>query len=251
VIGTNVVAKADPDGYTMLFGSSGALAAALSLYSKVPYDPVKDLAAVAIVADVTLLLAVNPKLPVNTVQELVALAKSKPGVLNVALPAVGSIHHLLTEQFKIDANIDMMNVPFNGSSPAAVALVTGTVDVEIDSLPTLLPFVKTGRLKGLAVASKTRSALVPDVPTMGEAGLPNIVASPWFIVMVPAGTPQQPIETINSALAEISKIPAYREKMAALGANVRRSTPQEASTLIANEVSRWAQVAKKSGAKLE
>jgi tripartite-type tricarboxylate transporter receptor subunit TctC len=189
LIGTDAVAKAAPDGYTFLLGNSGALASGLSLFPSVPYDPTKDLASVAIVGDVTILLGVNPQVPAKTLRELIDLAKARPGQLSVGIPSVGSIHHLLIEQMKKEAGISLINVPYKGSAPAVTDLVGGVVQIDLDNLPAMAQMVKAGRIRGIAVGSATRSSFLPDVPTFAEAGMPSMMASPWFALVAPAGAP--------------------------------------------------------------
>src|SRR6185436_16216213 len=221
IIGTDAVAKAAPDGYTFLLGNSGALASGLSLYPSVPYDPAKDLASVAIVGDVTILLAVNPQVPAKTLRELIDLAKAKPGQLSVGIPSVGSIHHLLIEQMKKEAGISLINVPYKGSAPAVTDLVGGVVQIDLDNLPAMNQMVKAGRIRGIAVGSATRSSFLPDVPTFAEAGMPSMMASPWFALVAPAGTPAPIIERMNRELVAILKTPDIKEKFEAQGLNPR------------------------------
>ena len=251
LIGTDAVAKAAPDGYTFLLGNSGALASGLSLYKSVPYDPTKDLTSVAIVGDVTILLAVNPQVPVKTLKELLDLAREKPGQLSVAIPSVGSIHHLLIEQMKKEAGISLINVPYKGSAPAVTDLVGGVVHLDLDNLPAMSQMVKAGRIRGIAVGSPIRSSFLPDVPTFAEAGMPSMMASPWFALVAPAGTPAPIIERMNREVVAILKTPDIREKFEAQGLNPRWSTPAEADELIRTEAVRWAKIVKDTGAKVE
>jgi tripartite-type tricarboxylate transporter receptor subunit TctC len=251
VVGTQEVAHAAPNGYTLLLGNSGALASGLSLYPDLQYDVTRDFAPVALVADVTIVLAVNPSLPVKSVGDLVALAKSEPGKLNVAIPSAGSMHHLLTEQFKQETGVDITDVMYKGSSPAIVDLMAGQVDMDFDNLPALLPFIMSGRVKGLAVASKTRSELLPDVPTMTEAGLPELTASPWFAIVAPTGTPPDIVQRLNTEIVKIMMSPDMKARLAKQGANALWSTPGECGQFIQTEIVRWAKVAKASGIKLD
>ena len=251
VIGTEYVAKSAPDGYTFLLGNSGALASGLTLYPNLNYDPSRDFASVAIVGDVTIALAVNPDVPAKTFQEFVALAKARPGKVTIALASLGSLHHLLIEQMKKEAGIDLVNVPYKGSAPAVTDLVAGTVQSDLDNLPAMISFVKAGRARALVVADPQRSPVLPDVPTFAEVGMPSLTASPWFALVAPAGTPRPVIERMNREVVAIMRAPEMREKLAAQGLNSRWSTPEEADQLIKSEMVRWARVAKESGAKLE
>ncbi|MFO1312016.1 MAG: tripartite tricarboxylate transporter substrate binding protein [Burkholderiales bacterium] len=251
VIGTEYVAKSAPDGYTFLLGNSGALASGLTLFPNLNYDPSRDFASVAIVGDVTIALAVNPDVPAKTFQEFLALAKERPGKVTIALASLGSLHHLLIEQMKKEAGIDLVNVPYKGSAPAVTDLVAGTVMADLDNLPAMISFVKAGRARALVVADAQRSSVLPDVPTFAEVGMPSLTASPWFALVAPAGTPRPVIERMNREVVAMMRAPEMREKLAAQGLNARWSTPEEADQLIKTEMVRWARVAKESGAKLE
>jgi len=251
LIGTDAVAKAAPDGYTFLLGNSGALASGLSLFPSVPYDPTKDLMSVAIVGDVTILLGVNPQVPAKTLRELIDLAKAKPGQLSVGIPSAGSIHHLLIEQMKKETGISLINVPYKGSAPAVLDLVGGVVQIDLDNLPAMAQMVKAGRIRGLAVGSPMRSSFLPDVPTFAEAGMPSMMASPWFALVAPAGTPAPIIERMNREVVAILKTADIKEKFEAQGLNPRWSTPAEADELIRVEMVRWAKIVKETGAKAD
>ncbi len=250
LVGTDAVAKAAPDGYTLLLGNSGGLATSLSLFPSVPYDVRRDFAPISMVSDVTIVLGVNPTVPAKTVGELVEYAKKNPGKLNAALPAVGSMHHLLTESFKATAGIDVVSVPYKGSGPAVLDLIANHVQMDFDNLPALAPYIKSGQVRALAVASATRSQSLPDVPTMKEAGYPGSVASPWFALMAPAGTPAPIIRDLNAAVVKIMKSDWMREKLSSLGANALSSSPEECRDFIDSEIDRWAKVAKASGIKM-
>ena len=250
-IGTDHVAKSPPDGYTFLLGNSGALASGVSLFPNLTYDPSRDFASVAIVGDVTIALAVNPDVPAKTFQEFVALAKAKPGQLGIALASLGSLHHLLIEQMKKEAGINLVNVPYKGSAPAVTDLVAGTVQADLDNLPAMIAFVKAGRARVLVIGDLQRSPVLPDVPTFAEVGMPSLSASPWFALVAPTGTPRPIIDRVNREVVAMMKAPEMREKLAAQGLNARWSTPEEADQLIRSEMVRWARVAKESGAKLE
>ena len=251
MIGTEAVAKSAPDGYTFLVGNSGALASGLSLYPNIGYDPAKDFASVAIIGDVTIVLAANPQVPVRSMREMIDLAKAKPGELSIAIASVGGIHHLLIEQMKKETGINLINVPFKGSAPAVTALIGGVVQFDLDNLPAILQNIKAGQARPIAVGDTARSPVLPDVPTFAEAGLPTLSASPWFALVAPAGTPPAIIERMNREVVAILKTTEMRDKFAAQGLNARWSTPAECDQLIRSEITRWARVVKESGAKLE
>src|SRR5438552_13835540 len=188
-IGADLVAKSAPDGYTLLMGTVGTHAINASLYAKMPYDHVKDFAPIILVAGVPNVLVVNPSLPVNSVQELIAYAKANPGKLNFASSGPGTSIHLSGELFKVMAGVQMTHVPYKGSAPALQDLLGGQVQLMFDNLPPSLPHIKAGKLRALAVTSVARSPALPDVPTIAESGLPGFEASSWFGILVPAGTP--------------------------------------------------------------
>jgi tripartite-type tricarboxylate transporter receptor subunit TctC len=250
LVGTEAVAKAAPDGQTILLSNSGALATGLSLFPSVPYDVMRDFAPVSMISDVTIALAVNPKLPVHSVAELVAYAKEHPSKLNVALPSVGSMHHLLTETFKSKIGAQIVSVPYKGSAPAIQDLIANNVQMDFDNLPALNPFIRSQQVRAIAVASPTRSQSLPDVPTIKEAGYPDLVASPWFALMVPARTPAPIVARLNTEVVKIMQSEEMKKRLTGLGANALWSTPEECRTFIQQEIVRWAKVVKDAGIKL-
>ena len=221
-IGAELVAKSPPDGYTLLMGTVGTHAINPSLYPKMPYDHVKDFAPVILVAGVPNVLVINPALPVNSVQELIAYAKANPGKLNFASSGNGTSIHLSGELFKTMAGVQMTHVPYKGSAPALQDLVGGQVQLMFDNLPSSLALIKGGKLKALAVTSSARAAALPDVPTLAESGLPGFEASSWFGLLAPAGTPQPIILKVNGDVAKWLASPEAKEKLLAQGANRRR-----------------------------
>jgi tripartite-type tricarboxylate transporter receptor subunit TctC len=250
-IGAELVAKAPPDGYTLLMGTVGTHAINASLYSKMPYDHVKDFAPAILVAGVPNVLVVNPSVPVNSVQELIAYAKANPGKLNFASSGSGTSIHLSGELFKSLTGVQMTHVPYKGSAQALTDLVGGQVQLMFDNLPSSLAFIKAGKLKALAVTSTTRAAALPDVPTMVEAGVPGFEASAWFGILAPAGTPREAIMRINTEIAKWLASPDAREKLSAQGAIAAGGSPEDFAKHIASETSKWARVVKESGAKVE
>jgi len=250
-IGMELVARAAPDGYTMGLGAAGALAANVSLYPKLPYDPVKDFAPVSNVAFVPFLLIANPSLPVNNLQELVALASAKPGQLMLGYGGNGTAMHLSGELFKLMAKIQLVNVPYKGSGPAAVDTVSGQLPLAMVDVASAIAQVKAGRLKALAVTTARRISAAPDVPTFAEAGLAGYEATGWFGVVMPAGTPPGIVGRMNTELVAALKRQEIRERVIAAGAEPSPSTPEEFGALIRSEIVKWAEVVKASGAKLD
>jgi tripartite-type tricarboxylate transporter receptor subunit TctC len=250
-IGMEVVARAAPDGYTMGLGAAGALAANVSLYPKMPYDPVKDFAPVSNVAFVPFLLIANPSLPANNLQELVALASAKPGELMMGYGGNGTAMHLSGELFKLMAKIQLVNVPYKGSGPAAVDTIGGQLPLAMVDVASAITQVKAGRLKALAVTTAKRISAAPDVPTFAEAGLPGYEATGWFGVVMPAGTPTDIVGRMNAELVAALKRQEIRERVIAAGAEPSPSTPEEFGALIRSEIVKWADVVKASGAKLD
>ena len=250
-IGMEAVAKAAPDGYTMGLGAAGALAANVSLYPKMSYDPVKDFAPVSNVAFVPFLLIANPSLPANNLQELVALASAKPGELMLGYGGNGTAMHLSGELFKLMAKIQLVNVPYKGSGPAAVDTMGGQLPLAMVDVASAITQVKAGRLKALAVTTAKRISVAPDVPTFAEAGLPGYEAIGWFGVVMPAGTPPDIVGRMNAELVAALKRQEIRERVIAAGAEPSPSTPEEFGALIRSEIVKWAEVVKASGAKLD
>jgi tripartite-type tricarboxylate transporter receptor subunit TctC len=249
VLGTDFVAKSDPDGYTIAITSAGALAISVSLQQKLPYDPVKDLKAVTLVAKVPEMLVVATNVPVKNMKELVALAKSKPGQLNFASSGPGSMPHLAGELLKIAAKIDIVHVPYRGAAPAVNDLLGQQVQMVFLDLPVLIPHVQSGKLKPIAIGSPQRVPALKGVPTTAEAGLPEIVAENWYGMVAPGGTPQAVVDKLNKAAVEAMKSPEVKEKLAAQGAILIGNTPAEFSAFLKSEITKWAGVAKAAGIK--
>ena len=250
-IGSEIVAKAAPDGYTLEMGTVGTHAINASLYAKMPYDHVKDFAPVILVAGVPNVLVVNPTLPVNSVQELIAYAKANPGKLNFASSGSGTSIHLAGELFKVMAGVQMTHIPYKGSAPALQDLIGGQVQLMFDNLPPSLPHIKAGKLRALAVTSATRSSALPDTPTIAESGLPGFEASSWFGVLAPAGTPPAIIARLNAEIGAWLASAEAKEKMLALGANIGGGSPEDFARHIAAETAKWQKVVKASGAKVD
>jgi tripartite-type tricarboxylate transporter receptor subunit TctC len=250
-IGSELVAKAPPDGYTLLMGTVGTHAINPSLYAKMPYNHVKDFTPVILVAGVPNVLVVNPSLPVNSVQELIAYGKANPNKLNFASSGNGTSIHLSGELFKTMTGVQMTHVPYKGSAPALTDLIGGQVQLMFDNPPSSLQFIKAGKLRALAVTSLARSQALPDVPTLAESGLPGFEASSWFGVLAPAGTPADIVAKLNGAVAAWLASPAAKEHLAAQGAIAAGGSPDAFVKHIADESAKWAKVVKASGAHVD
>jgi tripartite-type tricarboxylate transporter receptor subunit TctC len=250
-IGADLVAKAPPDGYTLLMGTVGTHAINPSLYAKMPYDHVKDFVPVVLVAGVPNVLVVNPSVPVNTVADLIKLAKSKPGAINFASSGSGTSIHLSGELFKTMTGVDMTHVPYKGSSPALTDLMGGQVQIMFDNLPSSLALIKSGKLRAVAVTSLKRAPALPDVPTVSESGVPGFEASSWFGILAPAGTPAPIVAKLNAEVNKWLQSPEGKEQLLAQGAEVAGGPPEQFVAHIRAETDKWAKVVKASGAKVD
>ena len=249
-IAAEAVAKAAPDGYTLLMGSE-IIAINTSLYSKIGYDPVKDLATITLVGTVTNILIVHSGLPVNSVNDLIALAKKTPGKISFASTGQGTSTHLSSELFKLMANIDMLHIPYKGGPPAIADLISGQVNMMFINMPTGITHVRSGKAKILAVSSIKRISQLPDVPTVDQAGVKGFETSAWSGLYAPAGTPADIINRLNVEVVKILKQPSVREQLMAQGAEPVGDTPEEFSRFTLAEISKWAKIIKISGAKVD
>jgi tripartite-type tricarboxylate transporter receptor subunit TctC len=249
-IGSELVAKAAPDGYTLLMGTVGTHAINPSLYAKMPYDHVKDFVPVILVAGVPNVLVVNPGLPVNSVAELIAYAKANPGKLNFASSGSGTSIHLSGELFKAMTGVEMTHVPYKGSAPALTDLMGGQVQLMFDNLPSSLAFIKAGKLRALGVTSAARAMALPDAPAVADT-VPGFEASSWFGILAPAGTPREVVMKINAETAKWLASPDAKEKLASQGANAAGGSPDVFAKHIQTETAKWAKVVKDSGAKVD
>jgi tripartite-type tricarboxylate transporter receptor subunit TctC len=250
IIGTELGARAAPDGYTLLFGST-TLAINPSLRVKLPYDTLKDLTPVTQAAFQPYVLAVHPSLPVRTVKAFVALAKAKPDSLSYGSPGLGSGSHLVAEFFAMSTGIKAVHVPYKGSSVAMADLIGGQIQFTYGTILAVAPHVRSGRLRALAVSSTRRSAVLPDVPTIAEAGVPRFDATSWSGVFVPAGTPQLIVARIHDGVVRALQTPDARERLTNDGAEPVGSTPEQFAAFVRAEMAKWARVIKASGLKAE
>jgi tripartite-type tricarboxylate transporter receptor subunit TctC len=251
VVGCDIVAKAAPDGYTLLLGPSGALTIQPSLSTKLPYDPQRDFEPVTQLTSGPQVIAVNPGVAAKSVAELIALAKAKPGQLNYASGGTGTANHLAAEVFKLAAGIDVVHVPYKGTGPALASVLSGETQMIVSSLLPTLPHLKSGKLRALAVTSTSRSAAVPDVPTAAESGLPKFETSSWHGILAPAKTPRAIVMRLHDDIVKVLNLPEVRERLTAQGLNVVGSTPQAFAAYIRSETAKYARVIKQVGIKPE
>ena len=249
IIGTEAAAKATPDGYTLLLISS-AYAFGASMY-KLPYDPLTAFAPVALLGSGPVVLAVNAKLPVNSLQELIALAKAKPGELNYASAGVGSFQHLASALFKLQSGLDIVHVPFKGGGPAMMDVIAGNTQIAIGSLIQTLPHIRSGRLKPLGVGSAKRVPVLPDVPTISEAGVPGYEATNWWGLVATAGTPRPVIDRLHQELTVILASAETKKRFETEGGEAAQMSSEEFGRFISAEIVKWAKVVKEAGIKPE
>ena len=250
-LAAEVVAKSAPDGHTWLLGNNSILATNQSLYRKLPYDPVRDFAPVALVAVQPNILVVHPDVKANSVMELVVLAKQNPGRLNYASSGAGAAAHLAGELFKTMAGVDIVHVPYKGAQPALTDLIAGHAQLMFATSASVIPYVKAGRLRALAVTTAQRSPSVPELPTVSEAGLAGFEATTWHGVVVPSATPGPLVQRLNEELNLVLNNKELRERLAGLGAEVVTGTPREFADYIAREIPKWSKVVRDSGARAE
>ena len=246
-VGTRFVKSAPPDGYTML-AISNTFVRTPAIMADAGYDPLKDFAAISVTCDVPLVLVVNPALPVKTVQELIALAKSRPGELTSASSGVGSTGHVATEIFSRQAGIKMLNVQYKGAAPAVVDLVGGHVMLRFDQVTTSLAFIRTGKLRALGVSTRNRSAALPDVPTIAEAGLSGFNDSTFNGLVAPAGTPRDVVERLRDGVAKAVAVPELNKRFLELGIDlIASSSPEEFTAFLRKQVEEFAIIARQAG----
>ena len=251
IIGTDVVAKAAPDGYTLLMASSSVMTNGPALYPKLPYDILRDVAAVGRVAVVPLAVVVHPSLPARNTRELIAIAKAQDGKLLMANAGVGTTNHLVSELFMIRTGARMTLIPYKGSGPALVDLVAGHVYSHVDQISSALPYVQAGRIRAIAVTTAKRAAALPDLPTLAESGVPGFDASTVTGILLPAKTPRDVVQRLNTALGQVLAQAAVKNRFAALGSEVQPSSSEELAAWIRADLAVWVKVVKQAGIKVE
>ena len=249
-IGAEIGARAAPDGYTLVLATAN-MAMNVSLYPKWPVNPSRDLLAVSHLGSAPNIIAVHPSLPVKSVKDLVALAKAKPGQIRYASGGSGSTSHLATELLKTMTGIDLLHVPYKGTGPAAVAVLSGESSVFVPPASTVLPHEKTGRMRALAISSASRFEAAPHLPTVAEAGVPGYEASQWYGVMLPKGTPKAIVSRLHGELVKVVQSPEFKARMLAQATMVSGTGPEEFAKYLDEEIAKWTKVVKFSGAKVE
>jgi tripartite-type tricarboxylate transporter receptor subunit TctC len=250
-IGAEAAARSAPDGYTFLIAANNVLAINPSLYDKVPFDPLKDFAPVTLLGTLPILLVVNPAVPPKSVQELIAFGKSSSDGLTYASGGSGTPQHLSAELFKSMTGVKMVHIPYKGNAPAMTDVLSGQVQMLLSPVNSVLPHVKTGRLRALGVASTSRLPYLPEVPTIAEAGVPGYRSDIWLALVAPAGTPKDIIEKMQREVASVLAQADVKEKLAAQGIEPATSSPEEVTELIKDDLARWAKVIKEAGARAE
>ena len=250
-IAAEMVAKAAPDGYTLVMGSLGTHAVNVSLFSKLPYDPVRDFAPVALALEAEGLLVLHSSMPAKSVSELIAYARSKPGALTYASAGAGTASHLAGELFKTMAKVDMVHVPYKGNVPAITDLLAGQTSLLFGTMPTVLPQVHAGRLKALAVTGAARSPAAPELPTVAEAALPGFEVTNWIGIFAPAGTPREIVARLNGEANRTMQLPEIRGRLVNEGAKFTAKTPEEFGAFQKSEIAKWAKVVKSAGIRVD
>ena len=250
-LGTETAAKSPPDGYTIVMGGTGTLAVSPGLDRKLGYDPVKDFAPITLLATTPYVLVVHPSVAAANTRELIALAKTQPGKLNYASGGSGSAPHLIGEMFRTRANINVLHIPYKGSSPAKIDLVAGRVHMFFTGIPPVLGEIRAGTLRAVGVTTAKRSPTLPDVPTIAESGVTGFDVSPWFGILAPAQTPAAIVTRLNAETVKVLRTANVRERLARDGVDAAGNTPQEFGAFIRVEMQKWAKAVKESGAKVE
>lgn len=250
-IGTEFVARSAPDGYTLLATSSGPFVIAPSLYAKLPYDTVKDFAPVTLAVSYFYVLVAHPSVPAKTIRELITLARARPGKLNIASGGVGTPPHLAAELFNMMAKVDIVHIGYKGTGAALIDVVGGHVDLLFGNLPSQLPHVRSGKLRPLGISTAQRSSLLPEVPTIGEAGVPGFEVSAWFGWLAPAGTPREIVLKLRSEIAKAMHAPDMKARLVNEGAEPVGGTPEQFAEHMRTETVKWAEVIRRAKVKPE
>ena len=251
IVGAEYAAKQPADGYTIFLGNTGTMGLYPVVYPKLPYDALKDFAAVGQIAESATLMTVHPSVPVKTLQEFIAFARKNPGKLTCAVAGLGSLLHFASEMLKTRAGIDMLLVPYKGSGPAVTDLIGGQVDLMLDAPTVTMPYIKAGRLKAIAVIGKSRLVTLPEVPTFEEAGLKNFEAAGWQGLLVPTGTPAAAVAKLSAALTKTLAQPEVRERFIEQGLDPAPSTPEQFAAHIRAEIEKWGRLAKAANIKVD
>ncbi len=250
IIGSEIVLKSPPDGHTLLLTATHHVVNP-SLYKKLPYDTLKDFVAVALVATSPNVLVAHPSFPANSIKELIALAKAKPGQINFASTGIGGANHLSGEMLKSMAGIDLVHIPYKGAAPAMNDLLGGHVSLMFDTIGVELPYVKAGKLKALAVTTAKRTAIAPEIPTIAESGVPGYEAVSWFGLYGPAGMPKEIVNRLNTEVARILNLPEVHKKFMAYGAETEALSPDQFAAFVKSEIAKWGKVVKDCGVQLD
>jgi tripartite-type tricarboxylate transporter receptor subunit TctC len=250
-IGTDLVAKAAPDGYTLLVSTGGTLAINPNLYPKLPFSPTRDFAPVTQLAGAPYMLAVHPSVPANSMRALIALAKAKPGELTFASSGGGQPPHIAGELFMLKAGIKMVHVPYKGAGPALADTVAGQVSLMFGNMGSALQYVKSGRLRALGITAAKRHPLVPDLPTIAEAGLTGYEVTEWFGLLAPAGTPKEIVTRLNAEVVKILTAPEMSERLVGQGFEILANTPDAFAAALRNDIAKWGDVVKQANLRLE
>jgi len=249
-LGAEAAAKSAPDGYTIVLVAP-SLAISPSMYSKLNYDPVKDFAPVSLVATVPNVMVTSPAVPANTLAEFIRLAKTKPGEMNFGSGGSGTSNHLAGELFNIVAGVKLVHVPYKGVNLAMNDVLSGRIQLVVIGIPATVPNIKAGKLRALALVAPRRSPVLPDVPTVAEAGLPNFEVTTWYGILAPAGTPPPIVARLNAALVKVMHAPELKERLDALATDPVTSTPEEFAGLIRREIVKWRDVVRQAGLKAD
>lgn len=251
MIGVELASKAPPDGYTLVVGTTGALCMNVSIYPKVPYDPVKDFAPISNFAESAFILSVHPSVPAKTIREFIALAKAQPGKVTYATFGIGSSAHLGTELFSMLAGIKMVHVPYKGSVPATTDLVAGQVMMSLDSMQSVMPLIREKRLRALGIAAAKRSPAAPDIPTISESGVPGFEVGSWYGLLAPANTPREIVARLHAEVVKALAAPEVRDRIVSFGAETVGNTPDEFAAQIRSDIAKWAKVTRTANIRAE